>query len=50
MNWRRSKHGSNTGEWSGFLDKSVRFDGTIEVPGTFRLEAQVKGTSSPAQT
>jgi cytoskeletal protein CcmA (bactofilin family) len=43
MNWRRSKHGNNTGDWSGFLDKAVRFDGTIEVPGTFRLEAQVKG-------
>ena len=33
------------GEWSGFLDKDVRFDGTIEVPGTFRVEAQIKGNS-----
>jgi cytoskeletal protein CcmA (bactofilin family) len=44
MNWRQSRHGKNAGDWSGFLDKVVRFDGTIEVPGAFRLEAQVKGT------
>jgi cytoskeletal protein CcmA (bactofilin family) len=43
MSWKRSKQASNPGDWSGFLDKVVRFDGTIEVPGTFRLEAQIKG-------
>ena len=43
MSWKGSKQASNPGDWSGFLDKAVRFDGTIEVPGTFRLEAQVKG-------
>jgi cytoskeletal protein CcmA (bactofilin family) len=43
MSWRRSKQGNNPGDWSGFLDKAVRFEGIIEVPGTFRLEAQVKG-------
>jgi len=43
MHWKRSKR-SNPGEWSGFLDKAVRLEGTMEVPGTFRLEAQVKGT------
>jgi cytoskeletal protein CcmA (bactofilin family) len=44
MQWKRSKPRNNSGDWSGFLDKAVRFDGTIEVPGTFRLEAEVKGT------
>ena len=44
MHWKRSKSRNNPGDWSGFLDKAVRFDGTIEVPGTFRLEAEVKGT------
>ena len=43
MTWRRSKQAGGPGEWSGFLDKTVRFDGTIEVPGTFRVEAQIKG-------
>jgi len=43
MAWRRSKQAGGPGEWSGFLDKAVRFDGTIEVPGTFRVEAQIKG-------
>ena len=43
MHWRRSKSRNNPGDWSGFLDKAVRFEGTIEVPGTFRLEAEAKG-------
>ena len=43
MTWRRSKQVGGPGEWSGFLDKTVRFGGTIEVPGTFRVEAQIKG-------
>ncbi|PYU25346.1 MAG: polymer-forming cytoskeletal protein [Acidobacteria bacterium] len=30
-------------EWTGFLDKSVRFEGTLECPGTFRVEGDVKG-------
>jgi cytoskeletal protein CcmA (bactofilin family) len=43
MVWKRSKRNTG-GDWTGFLDKPVRFEGTIEVPGTFRLEAEVKGT------
>jgi cytoskeletal protein CcmA (bactofilin family) len=31
-------------DWSGFLDGAVRFEGTLEVSGTFRLDANVKGT------
>ena len=44
MNWKRFKSRNSPGDWSGFLDKAVRFEGTIEVPGTFRIEAEVKGT------
>ena len=44
MAWRRSRHSGGPGDWSGFLDNAVRLEGTIEVPGTFRLEAHVKGT------
>lgn len=45
MAWRRSRRGAaEGGEWSGFLDKSVRLEGTLEFSGTFRVDSQVKGT------
>ena len=52
MPWKRSSQRQvrDAGEFAGFLDKSVRFEGTIEFPGTFRLEAQVKGTIISSQT
>jgi cytoskeletal protein CcmA (bactofilin family) len=30
-------------EFTGFLDKGVRFEGTLEASGVFRIDAQVKG-------
>jgi cytoskeletal protein CcmA (bactofilin family) len=52
MPWKRSAQnpGPSAGEFTGFLDKSVRLEGTLEFPGTFRLEAQVKGTIISSQT
>ena len=52
MAWKFSKrdHGGGANEWSGFLDKSVRLEGTLEFSGTFRIEAQVKGTIISSQT
>lgn len=52
MPWKRSNQGStqSAGEFAGFLDKSVRLEGTLEFPGTFRLEAQMKGTIISSQT
>src|SRR5579871_6474324 len=46
MAWHRSKNNrsSESGEWSGFLDKSVRLQGTLEFQGTFRVQGEVKGT------
>lgn len=46
MSWRLSKRRSSheSAEWTGFLDKSVRFEGTLECPGTFRVEGRIKGT------
>lgn len=32
------------GEFTGFLDKGVRFEGTFEASGVFRIDGQVKGT------
>ena len=37
-------------EWTGFLEKGVRFEGKLEVAGTFRLDAAVKGTLVSSET
>ena len=52
MTWKKSKdaRAAESGEWSGFLDKSVRLQGTLEFPGTFRVEGEVKGTIISSQT
>src|SRR5882672_7896159 len=45
MQWRskgRSKEGEDR-EFTGFLDKGVRFEGTLEAPGVFRVDGQLKG-------
>jgi cytoskeletal protein CcmA (bactofilin family) len=50
--WKLSKrdHLPESSAFSGFLDKSVRLEGTLEFPGTFRLEAQLKGNIISSQT
>jgi cytoskeletal protein CcmA (bactofilin family) len=51
MPWKHSKRSrSESAQFAGFLDKSVRFEGTLEFPGTFRLEAQVRGTIISSHT
>ena len=52
MAWKKSKdaRAAESGEWSGFLDKAVRLQGTLEFPGTFRVEGEVKGTIISSQT
>ena len=40
----------DSGEWTGFLEKGVRFEGKLEVPGTFRVDAAIKGTLISAGT
>jgi len=46
MGWKlSSKAGEvNPADWVGFLDKGVKLEGKLEVAGTFRINAQVKGT------
>jgi len=43
--WNRSggSKGNEPEEWIGFLEKGVRLEGTLELAGTFRVDAQVKG-------
>ncbi|MGH9747072.1 MAG: bactofilin family protein [Candidatus Acidiferrales bacterium] len=40
----------DSGEWTGFLEQGVRFEGKLEVAGTFRLDAAVKGTLVSSET
>jgi cytoskeletal protein CcmA (bactofilin family) len=47
---RQQSSESGAGAWSGFLDKAVRLEGTLEVKGTFRLEAEMRGTIISNQT
>ncbi len=45
MQWRsknRAKDNENR-EFTGFLDKGVKFEGTLEATGIFRIDAQLKG-------
>jgi cytoskeletal protein CcmA (bactofilin family) len=41
--WFDHKHDA-TGEWTGFLDQGVKVDGKLELPGTFRINSEMKGT------
>jgi len=45
MQWRSKGRGGDAEqhEFTGFLDKGVRFEGTLEVAGVFRVDGQVKG-------
>src|SRR3984893_15167716 len=45
MQWRSKDRGKDAQqhEFTGFLDKGVRFEGTLETSGVFRIDAQVKG-------
>src|SRR5260221_298840 len=45
MLWRSKERGKDAqqNESTGFLDKGVRFEGTLEASGVFRIDAQMKG-------
>lgn len=45
MQWRSKDRGKNTQQhdFTGFIDKGVRFEGTLEVSGVFRIAGHVKG-------
>ena len=52
MAWKISKRGkaAESGEWSGFVDKTVRLEGTLEFPGTFRVDGQFRGNIISTET
>jgi cytoskeletal protein CcmA (bactofilin family) len=45
MAWRskRQEKDTESGKFTGFLDKGVRFEGTLEASGMFRIDAQMRG-------
>ena len=45
MAWRSKGQDKDTKqhEFTGFLDKGVRFEGTLEASGVFRIDAELKG-------
>ena len=45
MAWKIGGKGEpEAGDWIGFLEKGVKLEGTLDLTGTFRVNAQVKGT------
>ena len=51
MAWKLSgKEQPQPGDWIGFLDKGVKLDGTLELSGTFRIDAEVKGNIITQET
>jgi cytoskeletal protein CcmA (bactofilin family) len=45
MQWRSRGHGKDaeSREFTGFLDKGIHFEGTLEASGVFRVDAHIKG-------
>ena len=39
-----------SGEWTGFLEKGVKFEGNLEAGGTFRIDSAAKGTIVSTET
>lgn len=49
--WYDRKRGeTGPGEWTGFLERSVKLEGKLEAPGTFRIDSAMKGTLESEET
>ena len=48
--WFGKGEPGEAGEWIGFLDKGVKLEGTLELTGTFRIDAIVKGNIISGQS
>ncbi len=42
--WFGRSQQEDPGDWAGFLEKGVKLEGKLELLGTFRLDAEMKGT------
>ena len=43
MSWFDRKR-QDSGEWTGFLERTVKIEGRLEASGTFRIDSTMKGT------
>lgn len=51
MAWRLFDHKHRGAEeWSGFLEQTVKLDGTLEATGTFRIDCALKASLVSADT
>jgi len=52
MAWRSKDRGKEleNREFTGFLDHGVRFEGTLEATGVFRIDAELKGNVFSSDT
>ncbi len=52
MGWKLFSGGREpvADEWTGFLDRGVKFEGTLEMEGTFRIDGRAKGRLVSQQT
>ena len=41
---------NDSGAWTGFIEQGVRLEGKLEAPGTFRIDAAMKGTVTSDDT
>ena len=45
MAWKMGAKGEpEAGDWIGFVEKGVKLEGTLQLAGMFRINAEVKGT------
>jgi cytoskeletal protein CcmA (bactofilin family) len=49
MAWFDRKR-QDSGEWTGFLERTVKIEGRLEAGGTFRIDATMKGTLVSEET
>lgn len=48
--WPAASKNDATEEWTGFIDRGVTLEGTLQLTGTFRIDGNVKGSIISQQT
>lgn len=48
--WGSSAKNISSEEWTGFIDRGVTLEGTLQFTGTFRIDGNVKGNIVSEQT
>ena len=48
--WPGTSNNGSGEEWTGFIDRGVTLEGTLQLKGTFRIDGKVKGNIISEQT